>query len=111
MYKVRFSDSGAKSQRCKSPQVYSRLAAGLWPYFLLKNTRFSRVSQILVRRGLPPRSSILELKIIPRNRRDSELDPAIEMPKSKSGFYAVKRGASVGVYSSWEECERNVKGQ
>lgn len=32
------------------------------------------------------------------------------MPKVKSGFYAVQKGKLPGVYSTWEECEAQVKG-
>ncbi|CAG8516780.1 10916_t:CDS:2 [Funneliformis caledonium] len=32
-----------------------------------------------------------------------------EMPKSKSGFYAVHVGRLPGVYLSWEECEKHIK--
>ncbi|EAU92310.2 hypothetical protein CC1G_00529 [Coprinopsis cinerea okayama7 len=31
-------------------------------------------------------------------------------PKSKTGFYAVKSGRVPGVYSTWTECENQVKG-
>ncbi|EPQ29300.1 uncharacterized protein PFL1_03055 [Pseudozyma flocculosa PF-1] len=32
------------------------------------------------------------------------------MAKSKGGFYAVQRGKQTGVYTSWTECEANVRG-
>ncbi|PVF97796.1 ribonuclease H-like protein [Serendipita vermifera] len=32
------------------------------------------------------------------------------MPKNPSGFYAVKKGRVPGIYSTWDECEEQVKG-
>ena len=31
-------------------------------------------------------------------------------PRKRSKFYAVRKGRSIGIFNSWEECERQVKG-
>ncbi|CAG8539040.1 33054_t:CDS:2, partial [Racocetra persica] len=46
-------------------------------------------------------------------RRDdiSETKEMLEkMPKTKPGYYAVRKGRKPGIYLTWEECESQVKG-
>ena len=41
-------------------------------------------------------------------RQSSSASPAWQRKRSK--FYAVRKGRSIGIFNSWEECERQVKG-
>ena len=36
--------------------------------------------------------------------------PAPSWPRKRRKFYAVRRGRIPGIYHSWDECERQVKG-
>ncbi|EEB91647.1 hypothetical protein MPER_09965 [Moniliophthora perniciosa FA553] len=40
----------------------------------------------------------------------NETSSSLEMAKSKGGFYAVHTGRIPGIYSTWTECEAQVKG-
>ena len=40
----------------------------------------------------------------------SEPNPAKSRSKGRSAFYFVKEGRAPGLFASWKDCERSVKG-
>jgi viroplasmin and RNaseH domain-containing protein len=42
---------------------------------------------------------------------DTKFIPRKVMPKAQTGYYAVKKGRVPGVYSTWNECEAQTKGE
>lgn len=82
------------------------LALGSLPSYVLRKAIFSLLLITLSRR-LQSSAAVPTLYL----RSTSPVPiPWNAMPKVKSGFYAVQKGKLPGVYSTWEECEAQVKG-
>jgi hypothetical protein len=47
------------------------------------------------------------LRVDPRTQSSSEVS---RCPWKRPKFYAVRRGRNIGIFHSWEECERQTKG-
>lgn len=82
-----------------------RLAPRVGVFLLLEKGINSRQS-VLLNRILQPARLVPEPQL--KNRSPT---PRLKVVMPKSAFYAVKKGRVPGIYSTWDECSAQVKGQ